>query len=58
MSLEEAVKFVAGAYGVILAALLVGYAVAARRVASLTRELKGLREAAERRLERDRDAVR
>jgi len=50
MSLEEAVKFVAGAYAVILVVLFAAYATAARRVATLSKELQTLRAAAERRL--------
>jgi hypothetical protein len=52
MSLEEAVKFVAGAYGVILLVLFAAYVVTARRVAALSRELQALRETLQRRLDR------
>ena len=55
MSLEEAVKYVAGAYAVVFALLVVAYAFAARRSAQLARELRGLREALERRLARRDD---
>ena len=53
MSLHEAVKFVAGAYGVIILVLIAAYALTAHRSAQLARELRGLREAVERRLTRD-----
>jgi len=45
VSLEEAVKYVAGAYAVILLVLFAAYVVMAYRVASLGRELRELREA-------------
>jgi hypothetical protein len=47
MSLQEAVKFVAGAYGVSLAVLFAAYALTARRSARLARELQGVRAALE-----------
>lgn len=53
MSLEEAVKFVAGAYGVILAVLFAAWVLTARRVAALSRELESLRAALSRRQGRD-----
>jgi hypothetical protein len=55
VSLHEAVKFVAGAYGVIILVLIAAYALMAHRSVQLARELRGLREAVERRLTRDRE---
>jgi hypothetical protein len=55
VSLEEAVKYVAGAYGVIILVLITAYILMAHRSAQLARELRGLRAAVERRLSRDHE---
>jgi hypothetical protein len=55
MSLQEAVKYVAGAYGLIILVLITAYILTAHRTAVLTRELRCLREAVERRLTRERE---
>lgn len=55
MSLHEAVNYVAGAYGLIILVLIAAYILTARRTAVLTRELRGLREAVERRLTRENE---
>ncbi len=49
MSLEEAVKFVAGAYGVILVAFFAYYWSAARRLRSLERQVRLLKDALDKR---------
>jgi len=55
VSLQEAVKFVAGAYGLIIVVLITTFVLMAHRTAQLARELRGLREALERRLTRDHE---
>jgi hypothetical protein len=55
VSLREAVPYVAGAYGVIILVLITAYILMAHRSAQLARELRGLREALERRLTRDHE---
>jgi len=49
MTLEEAVKFVAGAYGAILVAFFVYYWLAARRLRSLERQVRLLKDALDKR---------
>jgi hypothetical protein len=49
MTIEEGVKFVAAAYAVILAVLIIYYFMSARRVAVLQRDVKVLEDEAERR---------
>jgi heme exporter protein D len=49
VSVEHAAVYVAAAYGAILVALIVLYALAARRLAGITRQIRVLREAVERR---------
>jgi CcmD family protein len=49
MSIEEAAKFVAAAYAVILAVLVFYYVLSARRVAALKREIELLETEVERR---------
>lgn len=44
MSIGEAAKFVAAAYGVILAVMIVYYLLSARRVSALERDLRVLEE--------------
>ena len=51
MSLHEAVPYVAGAYGLIILVLITAYILMVRR----TRELRGLRDAVERRPTRDHE---
>jgi hypothetical protein len=55
VSLQEAVKYVAGAYGLIILVLITAYILTAHRTAQLARELRGLREAVERRLTREHE---
>jgi hypothetical protein len=55
VSLQEAVKYVAGAYGLIFLVLITAYILTAHRTAQLARELRGLREAVERRLTREHE---
>jgi hypothetical protein len=49
VSIEEAAKFVAAAYGVILAVLIAYYLVSARRVSALERDLHVLEETVQKR---------
>jgi hypothetical protein len=49
MTIEEGVKYVAAAYAVILAVLVVYYFMSARRVAVLQRDVQLLEDEAERR---------
>jgi hypothetical protein len=48
MTIEEGVKFVAAAYAVILAVLVIYYFMSARRVATLQRDVKLLEDEAKR----------
>ncbi len=49
MTIEEGVKYVAAAYAVILAVLVLYYYVSARRVGALQRDVRLLEEEAKRR---------
>jgi hypothetical protein len=49
VSIEDAAVYVAAAYGAILVALIVLFALAARRLAGINRQVRALREAVERR---------
>ena len=49
MSLQEAVKYVAGAYGVILVAFFASYWSAERRLRSLERQVRALKDALDKR---------
>jgi len=49
VSVEDAAVYVAAAYGAILVALIVLFALAARRLAGINRQMRALREAVERR---------
>ncbi len=49
MSIEEGAKFVAAAYAVILAVILVYYAMSARRVSALQRDVDLLKREIEKR---------
>ncbi len=49
MSIEEGAKFVAAAYAVILAVVIAYYALSARRVAALQRDVDLLRREVEKR---------
>jgi hypothetical protein len=49
MTIEEGVKYVAAAYALILAVLVIYYFMSARRVAVLQRDLRLLEEEAKRR---------
>ncbi len=48
MTIEEGVKYVAAAYAVILAVLVIYYFMSARRVATLQRDVKLLEDEAKR----------
>ena len=49
MSIEEGVKFVASAYAIILAVLVIYYFMSARRVSALQRDVQLLEDEAKRR---------
>jgi heme exporter protein D len=49
MTIEEGAKFVASAYGVILAVLVIYYFMSARRVSALQRDVQLLEDEAKRR---------
>ena len=49
MTIEEGVKYVAAAYAVILAVLIVDYFMSARRVSGLKRDIELLEDEAKRR---------
>jgi hypothetical protein len=49
VSIEDAAVYVAAAYGAILIALIVLFALAARRLSGIERQVRALREAVERR---------
>ncbi len=49
MSIEEGAKFVASAYAVILAVLVIYYIMSARRVSTLQRDVEVLEEEVQRR---------
>jgi len=49
MSIEEGVKFVASAYAIILAVLVIYYYMSARRVSALQRDVQLLEDEAKRR---------
>ena len=49
MTIEEGAKFVASAYGVILAVLVIYYFMSARRVSALERDVQLLEDEANRR---------
>lgn len=49
MSIEEGARFVAAAYGVILAVVIAYYALSARRVSALERDVELLKREIERR---------
>lgn len=49
MTIEEGVKYVAAAYAIILAALVIYYFMSARRVTSLQRDVKLLEDETKRR---------
>jgi hypothetical protein len=49
MTIEEGVKYVAAAYAVILAVLVIYYVMSARRVATLQRDVQLLEDDAKRR---------
>jgi heme exporter protein D len=49
MSIEEGVKFVASAYAIILAVLVIYYVMSARRVSALQRDVQLLEDEAKRR---------
>jgi hypothetical protein len=49
VSVEDAAVYVAAAYGAILVALILLFALAARRLAGISRQVRALREAVERR---------
>lgn len=49
MSIEEGAKFVAAAYAIILAVVIAYYAMSARRVSALQRDVDLLRQEVERR---------
>lgn len=49
MTIEDGVKYVAAAYAVILAVLVIYYVVSARRVATLQRDVQMLEDEAKRR---------
>jgi len=49
MSIEEAARFVAAAYAVILAVLVIYYFMSARRVSALARDVQLLEDEAKRR---------
>lgn len=49
MSIEEGVKFVASAYAIILAVLVIYYFMSARRVSALQRDVRLLEDDAKRR---------
>jgi hypothetical protein len=49
VSIEHAAVYVAAAYGAILVAVIVLYALAARRLSGITRQIRVLRETVERR---------
>ena len=48
MTLEEGAKYVAAAYGIIMAVLVIYYFMSARRVATLQRDVKLLEDEAKR----------
>jgi hypothetical protein len=48
MTIEEGVKYVAAAYAIILAVLLIYYVMSARRVATLQRDVQLLEDEAKR----------
>ncbi len=49
MTIEEGVKYVAAAYAIILAVLVVYYFMSARRVSALRRDVEALEDEAKRR---------
>jgi hypothetical protein len=56
MTIEEGVKYVAAAYAVILAVLVIYYFMSARRVATLQRDVRLLEDEAKRRQAPAREA--